>query len=181
MRYRFTSRWQRVFGASIFGCFFLLETGAYFEKNGTQPGEIAFTSAFLAVLAWVTVRAARSATLLANDDKITVRTFLRTRSWSWDEIDGFVVDTRLVGANSYRRRMLGMRGHDGTVRWFRQLNCRPARGARRSWVDDAAATLNRYASSRQPSVSAGPDPSIGPAAGTPNPRIKWRTRPRPSR
>jgi hypothetical protein len=58
--------------------------------------------------------------LLANDDKITVRSFLRTRSWSWDEIDGFVVDTRLVGGYgayiNYRRRMLGMRGHDGTVR-----------------------------------------------------------------
>ena len=152
MRYRFTSRWQRVFGVSVFGFFFFLEIGAYFGKNGTQPGYLAFTSAFLAVLAWVAVRVARAATLLVNDDKITVRSFLRTRSWSWDEIDGFVVDTRLVGRYiNYRRRMLGMRGHDGTVRWFRELICRPARGARRSWVDDAAATLNRYVSSRQPS------------------------------
>ena len=151
MRYRFTSRWQRVVGASLFGCFFFLETGAYFDKNGTQPGEIAFTSALLAVIVWGGVRAARAATLLANDDKITVRSFLRTRSWSWDEIDGFVVDTRSVGANGYSRRMLGMRGHDGTVRWFSELNCRPAQGDRRSWVDDAAATLNRYVSSRQPS------------------------------
>jgi hypothetical protein len=147
LRYRFTSRWQRVLGVSIFGFFFFLEIGAYFGKNGTQPGYLAFTSVFLAVLAWVAVRVARAATLLANDDKITVRSFLRTRSWSWDEIDGFVVDTRLVGG--YSRRMLGMRGHDGTVRWFHELNCRPARGARRSWVDDAAATLNRYVSSRQ--------------------------------
>jgi hypothetical protein len=152
LRYRFTSRWLRVFSASVFGCFFFLETGAYFDKNGTQPGEIAFTSALLAVIAWLAVRAARAATLLANDDKITVRSFLRTRSWSWDEIDGFVVDTRLAPAHiNYRRRMLGMRGPDGTVRWFRELYCRPSRGARRSWVDDAAATLNRYVSSRQPS------------------------------
>jgi hypothetical protein len=152
LRYRFASRWQRVFGASAFGFFFFLEIGAFFDKNGTQPGYLAFTSAFLVVLAWVAVRVARSATLLANDDKITVRSFLRTRSWSWDEIDGFVVDTRLAPAHiNYRRRMLGMRGHDGTVRWFRELYCRPARGARRSWVDDAAATLNRYVSSRQPS------------------------------
>jgi hypothetical protein len=122
LRYRFTSRWQRVFSASVFGCFFFLETGAYFDKNGTQPGEIAFTSALLAVIAWLAVRAARAATLLANDDKITVRSFLRTRSWSWDEIGGFVVDTRLVGSRymQYRRRMLGMRGHDGTVAGNRQ-------------------------------------------------------------
>jgi len=151
LRYRFASRWQRVFGASAFGFFFFLEIGAFFDKNGTQPGYLAFTSAFLVVLAWVAVRVARSATLLADDDKITVRSFLRTRSWSWDEIDGFVVDTRSVGANGYSRRMLGMRGHDGTVRWFSELNCRPAQGDRRSWVDDAAATLNRYMSSRQPS------------------------------
>jgi Bacterial PH domain len=152
LRYRFTSRWQRVVGASLFGGFFFLETGAYFDKNGTQPGEIAFTSALLAVIVWGGVRAARAATLLANDDKITVRGLFRTRSWSWDEIDGFVVETRLVGRYiNYRRRMLGMRGHDGTVRWFRELICRPARGARRSRVDDAAATLNRYVSSRPPS------------------------------
>jgi hypothetical protein len=93
LRYRFTSRWQRVVGASLFGCFFFLETGAYFDKNGTQPGEIAFTSALLAVIVWGGVRAARAATLLANDDQITVRGLFRTRSWSWDEIDGFVVET----------------------------------------------------------------------------------------
>lgn len=152
MRYRFTSKWQRFGGASVFALGFLLETGAYFDKNGTQPGEIAFTTLFLGVIAWFTVRAARAFTLLTNDDKITVRGLYRTRSWSWDEVDGFVVETRLVGAYiKYRRRMLGMRGHDGTVHWFRELNCRPARGDRRSWVDDAAATLNRYVSSRQPS------------------------------
>lgn len=153
MRYRFTSRWQRAFLASVFGFFFFLETGAYFDKNGTQPGEIAFTSALLAALAWLAVRAARAATLLTNDNKITVRSLLRTRSWSWDEIDGFVVDTRLVGAYiKYRRRMLGMRKHDGSIRWFPELNCRPAQGARRSWIDDAAATLNHYVSIRQPSA-----------------------------
>ena len=127
MRYRFASRWQRVFGASAFGFFFFLEIGAFFDKNGTQPGYLAFTSAFLVVLAWVAVRVARSATSLANDDKITVRSFLRTRSWSWDEIDGFVVDTRSVGANGYSRRMLGMRGHDGTVRGSANSTAAPLR------------------------------------------------------
>lgn len=150
MRYRFTSRWQRVFLASGFSLFFFLEIGAYFDKNGMQPGEIAFTLLFLAVIAWFAVRAARSATLLASDEKIKVRGLFRTRSWPWDEIDGFVVDTRFVGAYiRYRRRMLGLRKRDGTVRWFSELNCRPAQGSRRSRVDDAAATLNHYLSSRK--------------------------------
>lgn len=157
MRYRVTSGWQRIAIACFLGFFFFLETGAYFDKNGTQPGELAFTSALLAVLAWGAVRAARSATLLADDRKVTVRGLYRTRSWSWDEIDEFVVDTRLVGRqNTVRRRMLGLRGRDGTVRWFEQLNCRPAQGARRSWVDDAALALNGYLSSRQPSVQGQP-------------------------
>jgi hypothetical protein len=148
--YRLTWKSRRVGIASIFGCFFFLETGSYFDKNGTQPGEIAFTSVFLVVIAWVIVRAARSATLLTNDSEVTVRGLYRTRSWSWDEVDGFVVDTRLIGAYvKYRRRVLGMRYRDGTIRWFPELSCRPAQGDGRSRVDDAADTLNNYLSTRQ--------------------------------
>ena len=136
-------------------CFFFLEAGAYSDKNGMQPGEIAFTSVFLVLIAWFTVRAARSATLLANDAKVTVRGLYRTRSWSWDEVDGFVADTRLVGAYvKYRRRVLGMRYRDGTIRWFPELSCSPAQGDRRSPVDDAADTLNDYLSTSQSRSSA---------------------------
>jgi hypothetical protein len=150
VRCRFTSKWQRVVGASAFSLFFFLEIGSYFDKNGTQPGEIVFTTILLAVFAWLAVRAARSATLLADDDKITVRSFLRTRTWSWDDVGGFVVDTRLVGAwVKYRRRVLGLRERDGSIRWLSELNCYPARGSRGSWVDEAAATLNLKLSNRQ--------------------------------
>jgi hypothetical protein len=150
LRYRLTWKWRRVGVASIFGFFFFLETGAYFDKNGTQPGEIAFTSVLLVVIAWFTVRAARSATLLTNDVEVTVRGIYRTRSWSWDEVDGFVADTKLIGPYvKYRRRVLGMRYRDGTIRWFPELSCRPAQGDGRSRVDDAADTLNHYLSSSQ--------------------------------
>jgi hypothetical protein len=150
LRYRLTWKWRRVGVASIFGFFFFLETGAYFDKNGTQPGEIAFTSVLLVVIAWFTVRAARAATLLTNDAEVTVRGLYRTRSWSWDEVDGFVADTKRIGAYvKYRRRVLGMRHRDGTIRWFLELSCRPAQGDGRSQVDDAADTLNHYLSSTQ--------------------------------
>ena len=158
MHYRLTWKWRRVGIASMCACFFFLEAGAYSDKNGTQPGEIAFTSVFLVLIAWFTVRAARSATLLANDAKVTVRGLYRTRSWSWDEVDGFVADTRLVGAYvKYRRRVLGMRYRDGTIRWFPELSCRPAQGDRRSPVDDAADTLNDYLSTSQSRSSAALD------------------------
>jgi hypothetical protein len=131
VRYRATSRWQRIFVTTLWGFFFFLETGAYFDRNGTQPGELAFTSGFLAVLAWLGVRSSRMATLLADEDKVVVRAQLRTRSWSWDQIDAFVVETRLVGGFvKYRRRMLGIRQHDGRLRWLTELNCRPAKGRR---------------------------------------------------
>jgi hypothetical protein len=151
VHFRCTSMWQRVVGASMCGFFFFLATGSYFAKNGTQPGFVAFTTAFLVVIAWGGVRAARSATLLANDDKVVVRSFVRTRSWLWDEIDAFVVETRPVGRYSYQRRMLGLRTRDGNIRWLSELNCRPAGGPGGSWVDDAAATLNQYLSSRKAS------------------------------
>lgn len=148
MRYRVTSRTQRLVGTGAFSLFFFLEIGAYFGRNGTQPGEIAFTTIFLLVIAAAAVRSYRSATLLADDRKIIVRSLMRTRSWAWQEVDCFLAETRLVGAwVKYRRRVLGLRERDGTVRWFRELNCRPAKGAKRSWVDDTVAVLNRYQAS----------------------------------
>lgn len=145
MRYKATSRWQRVVMTTVWALFFFLETGAYFDRNGTQPGELAFTSAFLAVLVWLGVRSSRMATLLADNDKVVVRSLIRTRSWPWDQIDAFVVETRLVGGFvKYRRRMLGIRQHDGRLRWLTELSCCPAKGRRASWVDDAAATLNEH-------------------------------------
>lgn len=145
MQYRATSRWLRIGSATIFGFFFFLETGAYFDRNGTQPGELAFTSALLAVLGVVTVRAARSGTILANDDKVVVRSLIRTRSWRWDQIDRFVVETRPEGGFiKYRRRMLGIAQADGKTRWLQELTCWPATTTRSSWVDDAADALNAH-------------------------------------
>jgi hypothetical protein len=145
VRYRATSRWQRVVLTTGWGLFAFLETGAFFDRNGTQPGELAFTSGLLAVMVWLGVRSSRMATLLADEHKVVVRGMFRTRSWTWDQIDAFVVETRLVGGFvKYRRRMLGIRQHDGRLRWLTELNCRPAKGQRASWVDDAAAALNEH-------------------------------------
>jgi hypothetical protein len=133
-----------------FSLFFFLETGAFFDRNGTQPGEIAFTSLLLAACAWLAIRGARSATLLADDDKVTVRGLLRTRSWSWQQIGGFTVETRRLGQMHYRRRVLGLRLQDGSIRWFPELNCRVPRSQQPSWVDDASAVLSAYLSGRRP-------------------------------
>jgi hypothetical protein len=104
----------------------------------------------LAACAWLAIRGARSATLLADDDKVTVRGLLRTRSWSWQQIGGFTVETRRLGQMHYRRRVLGLRLQDGSIRWFPELNCRVPRGQQPSWVDDASAVLSAYLSGRRP-------------------------------
>ena len=143
MRFKATSRLQRVLVTSFLGLCVFLEIGAYFAHNGTQPGELAFTSVFLVALIWLGVRSSRMATLLANDDRVVVRGLVRTRSWSWDLIDAFIVETRLVGGTvKYHRRVLGVRQRDGRLTWLTELNDRPPKGQRSSWVDDAAAALN---------------------------------------
>ncbi len=156
MRYLVTSRGLRFAGTGAFSFFFFLEFGSYFGRNGTQPGELAFTTIFLLVIVALAVRSYRSATLLADDRKIIVRSLMRTRSWTWPEVDSFLAETKFVGAwVKYRRRVLGLRERDGTIRWFPELNCRPAKGSRKSWVDETAAVLNQYqASALSPGVPA---------------------------
>lgn len=145
MRYTATSRWQRVLVTILFGLFVFLEIEAYFGHSGTQPGELAFTSVFLVALIWLGWHSSRTATLLAHDDRVVVRGLVRTRSWSWDLVDAFVVETRPFGGTvKYRRRVLGVRQRDGRLVWLTELNCRPAKGQRASWVDDAAAALNEH-------------------------------------
>jgi len=150
VHFRATSLWQRAAMTSIFGLFFLLQTGAYFGRNGTQPGMVAFVSVLLAIFAWLAVRAARSCTLLADDDTITVRGLLRTRRWRWADVDGFDVRIGHVQKLSfYRRRILRLRQRDGNIRWLTELNS----GLRAHWVDDAAAALNQRAATRSPDGS----------------------------
>jgi Bacterial PH domain len=157
VRYRVTSRWQRVVTATVFGVLFFLETGAYFDHNGLQPGELAFTSALLLVMAVFIVRAARSCTLVADDRTVVVRSLIRTRSWRWEEINRFEVETRRMGGFiKYRRRMLGIDQTGGKTKWLPELTCWPATPTRRSWVDDAAEMLNAHLAARTSAV--------GPAA-----------------
>jgi hypothetical protein len=146
LHYRLTFLIPKVFGAGFFCFIVAVEIPYYFGRTGSQPGWVISASVFIAVGGWLAVRASRMATLLADDEKVTVRNIFRTRSWPWHHIDGFVVETRVVGRTFFRRRVLGLRLNDGNVRWFEELNCRPSRGARRSRVDDAAAVLNGHLS-----------------------------------
>ena len=143
MRYRLTFRIHRVFTAVFFWFFVAAEIPYYFGSTGHQIGWIMSTSLLIAVGSWLAIRGSRMATLLADDEKVTVRGLLRTRSWVWHQIDTFVVETRLIGL--YRRRVLGMRLSDGTTRWFTELNSSPSRKLA-SRVDEAAAVLNAHLS-----------------------------------
>jgi hypothetical protein len=154
VRYRVTSVPQRIFMTTVCAFFFAALIIPSFGRNGAQPGELAIMTIFLAVLAWLGVRSTRMATLLADEHKVVIRGLVRTRSWSWDQIDAFVVGTRtrrsVGGFATDSRRVLCISQRDGSLRWLTGLSS-PAIGGHASWIDDAAATLNQHLAKLQSS------------------------------
>jgi len=115
-------------------------TGAYFDRNGTLVGFLAFTSALLAVLAWFTYRSARAATLIADDDGVVIRTLIRTRRWDWSEIEQFSTQIRVVGVQS--RLIVGIRLRSGRIYWSDEIGGRPGKPAGQR-LEAAVAELNQ--------------------------------------
>jgi hypothetical protein len=140
MRYVVTVKWIRVAMSASFGFMFLLEIGAFYDHNGTRGGELIFTSAFLAVIAWLTYRSARSATLIADDDSVVVRTLIRTRRWDWSDIEQFITEIRFVGVQ--RRLIVGIRRRGGRICWFDEIGGRPGKSAGLR-LEAAVAELNQ--------------------------------------
>lgn len=76
------------------------------------------------------VRGWRSATLLATEDKVTLRTLRQTHSWSWQQIDGFTIETHplpwlLLPVVKVRRDVLKMQFASGDTAWLSEIYWRP--------------------------------------------------------
>jgi hypothetical protein len=128
------------------------------DPNGTSPTNLALISVLAVWLAAFSVRGWRSATLLADAQKVTVRQLARTVSWPWEQIGGFTAETRpapmmWLPVLRPQRRVLGVRMRHGQVRWLYELSCKP-RADGRSWVDDSAQRLNALAQLAVPSAGA---------------------------
>ena len=76
-------------------------------------------------LAVIAVRGFRSSTLLINEDCVTVRTVLRRRQWSLDQILSASVETGYVGM--YERRFPAIHLIDGRVYECREINTSAAK------------------------------------------------------
>jgi hypothetical protein len=145
--YRVTSIHWRMYFTVLSGAACLLALYLIFsDPNGTQPANVALMSVLLVWAAVVGARGWRSATLLAFDDKVRVRTLIKTTSWPWHQIDRFVADTRPVLLLSLPilhrpRRALGVRLRGGQTYWLYEISCRPADAGSTS-VDASAAMLN---------------------------------------
>lgn len=119
------------------------------DPNGTTSTNLALMSALIAWLVFFGVRGWRSATLLADAERVTVRQLVRSVSWRWQLIDEFIAETRPAPTMWFpvrrpQRRVLGVRLRDGRVAWLYELSCKP-RADGRTCVDDGAQRLNALA------------------------------------
>lgn len=100
------------------------------EPGGPTASEIVY---FAVECAWVTafaVRGWRGGTLLATEDKVTVRQLIWTRSWSWQQIDGFTIETRsqprlMLPVVKVQRDVLKMQFASGGAVWLSEICWRP--------------------------------------------------------
>ena len=128
------------------------------DRNGETPTNLALMSVLVAWLAFFGVRGWRSATLLADTEKVTVRQLVRTVSSRWQLIEEFTAETRpapvmWLPVIRMQRRVLGVRFRDGRVGWLYELSCRP-RAASRTWVDESAQRLTEMARLLAPAIGA---------------------------
>ena len=125
------------------GTFCLLGTGIFIgEALNPGKGGLGLTvfAAITAVGAGaLAARTLVAPTLTAAHNGVRIRTLLRTRNYSWSEIERFEVVVRQVRA--YNRKVLTIALRNGQTRSFNELNSSPAKVG---WVEDAAATLNQY-------------------------------------
>jgi hypothetical protein len=127
---------------SVFGGLFALFGLGCFLGAAFSPGKGGLGLTVLAAIqaaaaaAWA-ARCLVAPTVPAGHNGVRIRTWLRTRSYGWSEIDRFNVVIRL--AWSYNRKVLAITLKTGETRSFAELNSSPHWPG---WVDDAAATLN---------------------------------------
>ena len=160
MDYRVTgSLYRRAsFPVGAFVVIALLVNMSLSAPDGASVTNLALFSVLGAWVAAFGVRGWRSATLLASARKVTVRQLVWTISWSWEQIDGFAVETRPVPWTwlpliRLQRRVPGVRLRDGRVYWLPELTCRPSADGR-SWVDVSAARLSELARSQATRAAA---------------------------
>jgi len=119
---------------------------AFIEASGFQGDNTFGSLIFLAVLIGLTlsmaVRAWLSSTAKADGDGVIARSYLRTRRWRWDDVRGFVADTRPSRVVGYKRRTLGILLRDGTTNWRTDITCPRSRDGRPTWIDEAVVKLN---------------------------------------
>jgi hypothetical protein len=129
----------------VFGGAFLLFCTAIFIAQGFNPGKggpglQVFAAISATAAACLAARCVVAPSITAALDGVRVRTWVRTRKYSWAEVDHFQV--RVVSRGMGRRKILGVALKNGDSVWFREPSDRPERSR---WADKAVAVLNSYA------------------------------------
>ncbi len=130
---------MQVFG----GGFFLFCTLGFiiqiFTPGKGGVGLQVFAGITAVTAAWLTARCFVAPTITADLNGVRIRTLVRTRKYSWPEVERFRVEVRMV--RQYRRKVLGVELRNGQTAWFSELNGSPKRVG---WVDEAVDALNSY-------------------------------------
>lgn len=98
----------------------------------------------------VGVTAGASSSIRASADGVRAFTVLGPRSWRWEEIHSFLVETRATGLLRYQRRVLGIQLRSGETRWLTEISSRLAGDSSESRVDVLAHDLNELSLKYRP-------------------------------
>lgn len=134
---------QRTVMGGFFGftTFLFVQQARHPGQGGVALSVIAWVSALLSAV--MMLRGARSATIIASRTRVTYRSLLRTRHWTWSQIDGFEARDSGIGLMQNRRRVLFLRERGGRVWRLAEINDAPSSVF--NPIDHAAEQLNRLA------------------------------------
>jgi hypothetical protein len=144
MPYRITVLRSRVYRMALvvfYGA--LVITRLVVFGGGLRPGTVAFMCLIAIPVIWFARRGWRSATLIASDSHVTIRSMSRTMTMPWPDIDQFAaksLQAKVLGFIPVQRRVLGVRLRSGHAYWYRELACREAAEPNR--IDVSVARLN---------------------------------------
>ena len=136
---------QNLVTAGFFSFSSVLFVAQAFSPGKGGIGLTIFAGISSAVCLVLVARGLRCATLIASSSGLTARTLLRTRDWSWKEIQSFGTEVRPVGAAGWERSVLCVCFADGSTRWLTEMNVKPNRSGSPTRMDLASVELNKLA------------------------------------
>jgi hypothetical protein len=93
---------------------------------------------------WFAWRGNRSTTVIVGDERVILRSLIKTRSYAVGDLLGARVEIGRTGPNGFGREYLVLECRDGSTVPFKELNARPSKTQpEESVVQEAASTIRQ--------------------------------------